>query len=179
MEIKPKFEFVTGSFNTDDCEMVCVPRWKYASVDLCIKSDNGNWNIPVGEIKLYDSEKFVDARETFEDAEAFGTEIARRWNAVAKENARLKEEAYKDEELAKMKERYDRMSDDYYRGFPISEKEAEKIHEWQDKLLKEHPGNAGAIGGRFRYEFIPTGIGVAGTVIDSFTGEKLQFQELG
>lgn len=98
---------------------------------------------------------------------------------LRKENARLKEEAYKDEELAKMKERYDRMSDDYYRGFPISEKEAEKIHEWQDKLLKEHPGNAGAIGGRFRYEFIPTGMGVAGTVIDSFTGEKLQFQELG
>lgn len=95
MEIKPKFEFVTGTFNTDDCEMVCVPRWKYASVDLCIKSDNGNWNIPVGEIKLYDSEKFVDAQETFEDAKAFGKEIARRWNAVAKINAWLEENAHK------------------------------------------------------------------------------------
>ena len=77
-----------------------------------------------------------------------------------------------------MKERYDKMSADYYRGFPISEHEGKKIEEWQDKILKEHPGNAGAIGGRFRYEFTPTGIGTIGVVIDSFTNEKFEFQSL-
>ena len=78
MIITPKNEFVEGSFDTTNCEMVCVSKWKYRSVDLCIKA--GNWNIPVSEIKLYDSGKFKDADITFEDAKAFGNEIARRWN---------------------------------------------------------------------------------------------------
>ena len=83
MNITPKMDFVTGSFDTDTCEMVCVSKWKYRTVELSIKSSNG-WNVPVAEIKLYDSDLFKDADATFNDAKAFGEEIARRWNEANK-----------------------------------------------------------------------------------------------
>lgn len=98
---------------------------------------------------------------------------------LQQENKRLKSKQYKDEELARMKKDYEEMKSDYYRGFPISEKEHNKIQEWIDKQMKKHPGVGGAIGGRFRYEFIPTGIGTSGTIIDGFTDDKFNFQELG
>ena len=78
MDITPKMDFVEVSFDTKDAEMVCVPKRKYRTVGLCIKA--GNWNIPMAEIKLYDSDRFKEADETFDDAKAFGEEIARRWN---------------------------------------------------------------------------------------------------
>ena len=78
MIITPKMDFVDGSFNTEDTEMVCVSKWKYRTVELCIKA--GSWNIPMAEIKLYDSDLFKDADITFDDAKKFGEEIARRWN---------------------------------------------------------------------------------------------------
>lgn len=95
---------------------------------------------------------------------------------LRKENERLKSEAYKDEELAKMKKEYDEMKEDYYRGFPISEKEEKKINEWIKTLPEAYTG---AIGGRFTYEFYPTGLGTAGTIEDGVTGQKFTFQELG
>lgn len=98
---------------------------------------------------------------------------------LREENKRIKSETYKDEELVRMKKEYDQMSDDYYRGFPISEKEHKKINEWIKKQMEKHPAREGAIGGRFIYEFIPTGIGVSGTIRDSLTGDSFNFQELG
>lgn len=79
MKITPKLEYVSGSFDTDNCEMVSVSRYKYKTVNLCIRSENG-FLVPLAEIKLYDSELYVDADATFEDAKAFGEEIAKRWN---------------------------------------------------------------------------------------------------
>lgn len=98
---------------------------------------------------------------------------------LRKENERLKSEAYKDEELSKMKEKYDQMSKDYYRGFPISEEEEKKINEWIEQQMKKHPSGKSTIGGRFTYEFFPTSIGTAGSIIDGLTGDKFTFQELG
>jgi hypothetical protein len=98
---------------------------------------------------------------------------------LRKENDRLKSEAYKDEELSKMKEKYDQMSKDYYRGFPISEKEEKKINEWIKQQMEKHPSGRSTIGGRFTYEFFPTSIGTAGSIIDGLTGDKFNFQELG
>jgi len=83
MRITPVMEFVQGSFDTDNCEMVCVARHKYASVELAIKSDTC-FAVPFAEIKLYDSELWKDAKVTFEDAKKLGDEIARRWNAARK-----------------------------------------------------------------------------------------------
>ena len=98
---------------------------------------------------------------------------------LREENERLKSEAYKDEELSKMKERYDQMSNDYYRGFSISEEEDKKIHEWIGKQTDKRPGIGGVSGGRFTYQFTPTGLGTFGIVIDGFTGDKFTFQEIG
>lgn len=78
MIITPKLDFVEGSFDTKDSEMVCVSKWKYRTVELCIKA--GSWNIPLAEIRLHDDDRFVSADKTFDDAKAFGEEIARRWN---------------------------------------------------------------------------------------------------
>lgn len=100
---------------------------------------------------------------------------------LRKENERLKGEAYKDEELAKMKEQCEKMKADYYRGFPISEKEDKKIKEWMEKQTEGEDfqtKTGGAIGGRFSYHFICTSIGDIGKVKDGVTGEELIFRDL-
>lgn len=97
---------------------------------------------------------------------------------LRKENERLKSETYKDEELSKMEEKYNKMKSAYYRGFPISEEEDKKIQEWIKLQIEKYPNDAGAIGGRFRYEFIVTSIGVIGTIVDSFTNDTFNFQSL-
>ena len=72
------------------------------------------------------------------------------------------------------------------RGFLITEKEYEAIQAWIRKHNEEVHGadyaahkyrNSGAIGGAFTYEFIPTSIGVIGTVRCS-CGESFIFQNL-
>ena len=98
---------------------------------------------------------------------------------LREENKRLKDEQYKDNELQKMKEEYDRMKEDYYRGFPISEEEEKRIQEWKDSLPKYDNMKIGAIGGRYHYEFHPTSIGVSAVIVDTITGERFEFQELG
>ena len=74
-----------------------------------------------------------------------------------------------------MKSEYDKMKSDYLRGFPVTEEEEKKIKEW---ILSHDLISTGAIGGRFKYEFVPTSIGTVGSVIDSTTGEKFTFREL-
>ncbi len=100
---------------------------------------------------------------------------------LRKENERLKSEAYKDEELSKMKDRYEKMKEDYYNGFPISKEENEKIKEWMEEVCNDNLFKdmkiGGAIGGRFVYKFVPTSVGVFGTVIDILTKKELSFQE--
>jgi len=90
----------------------------------------------------------------------------------------VKSDKFKDEELAKMKSDYEKMKADYYRGFAISENEDNLIKEWEKGIMEKYPANSGAIGGRFHYEFIPTGIGTVGIVVDSFTKERYIFRDL-
>ena len=97
---------------------------------------------------------------------------------LEEEIKRVKSEAYKDEELSKLKEKYDQMSNGYYRGFPISEKDDKKINEWIEKQMGKNPSIGGAIGGRFKYQFLPTGVGTVGTVIDTFTQDRFTFCDL-
>ena len=94
--------------------------------------------------------------------------------SLRKENERLKSETYKDEELARMKKEYERMKADYFRGFSISESEEARINRW----IKQRPDVVSpGIGERFLYDFIPTSIGVIGTITDLITKEKLTFRE--
>ena len=104
---------------------------------------------------------------------------------LEEENKKLKDEHYKDSEMQKMKTELKIAKEDLYRGFPISEKEQKKIREWELKHDSEKHGlktmeqrlrAGGCSGGRFTYQFFPTGIGTVGEVICS-CGEKFIFQD--
>lgn len=106
---------------------------------------------------------------------------------LEKENKILKSAKYKDEELSRMKSELAKMREDYYRGFPISEKEQTSIEEWQHKheekvhglkTLDDRLKVGGCIGGRYKYIFYPTSIGVSGEIVCS-CGAKFEFQEIG
>ena len=94
--------------------------------------------------------------------------------SLKKENAELKSEHYKDEQLSNMKDKLNKMEKDYYRGFPITENEKKQI----DNFINKYRGkNFGAIGGAFTYKFTPTSIGIVGEVIAP-NGESFTFKEL-
>lgn len=129
-----------------------------------------------------------------EDFHSILEELERQYNAelsvntyLRTENKKLKEDAYKDTELAKMKEKYEAMHQDLMRGFPITKKEMKNIEDWQlnhevekhgldtfDKRLEAH----GCCGGGYVYKFLPTSIGTIGYCICSTCGEKFCFQDL-
>lgn len=110
----------------------------------------------------------------------------RRIEYLEEENKKLRDEHYKDDEISKMKYQVETMRKDMLRGFPISEKEKGKINEWMHEHdVKEHGLDSldkrikvcECVGGRYTYEFIPTSIGVVGTVKCS-CGKEFTFQEL-
>ncbi len=84
LRIKHKIEFVEGDIDTSVDKMVCVGNKKYGDVSLCLKA--GNMNVGFARIKLFSSNRAVDADEVFEDAEKLGEEIARRWNCFSENN---------------------------------------------------------------------------------------------
>lgn len=80
MKITPKMRFVSGSFDTKEVKLVLIPSDKHGLVELCVKEPDSGWNIPIGEIKLYNSDLYIDFKATLEDATKFGEEICRRFN---------------------------------------------------------------------------------------------------
>ena len=104
---------------------------------------------------------------------------------LEEENKKIQEENWAEEKYQKMQSRYEAMQKDYYRGFPISEEEKRKIREWQEKHdIEKHKADTlekrlrleGASGGRFKYIFTPTSIGITG-YIQCSCGEKFYFQD--
>lgn len=99
---------------------------------------------------------------------------------LEEENKKLKDEQYKDNELLDMKAKLEEAKQDVYRGFPISKEEMESIKKWMKQhTIEKHNGNeyAGAIGGNYSYNFIPTSIGTIG-VVKCSCGEEFEFQSL-
>lgn len=105
---------------------------------------------------------------------------------LEKQNQKLRDEKYKDNELLRMEAELKAMKEDYYRGFPISEEEQKSIREWMDKHDEEvHHARTlgdklklgGCCGGRYTYKFTPTSIGTIGTVKCS-CGAEFTFQEM-
>lgn len=105
---------------------------------------------------------------------------------LEKQNQKLRDEKYKDNELLRMEAELKAMKEDYYRGFPISEEEQKSIREWMDKHDEEvHHARTlgdklklgGCCGGRYSYHFVPTSIGTIGTVKCS-CGAEFTFQDL-
>lgn len=90
------------------------------------------------------------------------------------ENDKLKTGIWREEEMSRLKSKYDKMEKEYHRGFPISEQEQEVI----SQFIAEHRADYGAIGGGFTYHFVPTSIGVASSIV-ALNGDELVFRELG
>lgn len=90
------------------------------------------------------------------------------------ENDKLKTGIWREEEMARLKSKYDKMEKEYHRGFPISEQEQEVI----SQFIAEHRADYGAISGGFTYRFVPTSIGVASSIV-ALNGDELVFRELG
>lgn len=94
------------------------------------------------------------------------------------------EEWNKDEEIQKLKSKIESLQNELWNArrysFEITPEEHEAIEEWKKKHVKEkHNGDAyaGAIGGRYKYIFVPTSIGTVGSIKCS-CGETFCFSEL-
>ena len=102
-------------------------------------------------------------------------------NSVLKaENDKLKSEHYKDKEIQRLQKEVENWKKRVVGSFEIDEDERLAIEEWKAKHIQEkHKGNgyAGAIGGRFKYIFTPTSIGVIGE-IECSCGDKFCFKDL-
>lgn len=104
---------------------------------------------------------------------------------LQKELNKLKDEKWADETLTNMKEKLEEAYADMNRGFDITEEEEKSINEWIHNHMKEKHSaaledpacGAGAIGGRFKYEFLPTSIGTIGTIKCS-CGDSYIFRRL-
>ena len=104
---------------------------------------------------------------------------------LEEQNKKIQEKSWAEEKYQKMQSRYEAMQRDYYRGFPISEEEEKKIKAWQKKhdtekhkadTLEKRLRLEGVSGGRFKYIFVPTSIGISGCVQCS-CGEGFCFQD--
>lgn len=77
---------------------------------------------------------------------------------------RVKSEAYKDEEIAKLKEQADEYWEQLRYGFGVTKEEHDKVYQWQKNHdATEHnnlKGYHGVSGGGYSYMFYPTSIGV-------------------
>lgn len=92
----------------------------------------------------------------------------------------LKDEHWKDDKLAEMKEERDKAIKEKHLGFYMTEEERDAIRAWKEKHVKEkHNGHyyGGSIGGTYTYIFTPTSIGTAGDIRCS-CGEEFCFREL-
>lgn len=98
----------------------------------------------------------------------------------------LKDSHYRDRELSRLKTELDNTKQDLRRGFPITEYELNKINEWKRKheeevhglTIEERLKSQGCCGGVYEYRFIPTSIGVIGSIICSRCGDSFKFREL-
>lgn len=80
MKLELRIDGVTsdGTDTVEDLELLYISKERYGSVELCFRG--GGWNIPFAKIKLYDSNRAIDADAVFESANFLGEEICRRWN---------------------------------------------------------------------------------------------------
>ncbi len=76
MLINPKFQNLSGSFNTETDLLTCHASPKYHRVELCF---DGKCIVTFAEIKLF-SAGFSSPASVYADAKTLGNEIVNRWN---------------------------------------------------------------------------------------------------
>ena len=126
-------------------------------------------------------QKTIPLDDLFNQIKDYINSIEEKNKQLIEENKKIKDEKYAEDELASMQRKYNQMKADYYRGFPISEKESAAILNWQEEHLKnkhnvvttkQKLAMQGAIGGIWDYKFIPTSVGIIGTCICPSCYEK-------
>lgn len=132
---------------------------------------------------MYDINKIM-MKHNFEDCinslKEYNQKQEQKIAALQAENNLLKEEFYKDKIIKKLKEEVSNLQSELRLSFNVSEKEWIKIKEWKKKHEQErHEGNKyhGTIGGNYTYEFIPTSLGIIGSIRCS-CGEEFTFQNI-
>ena len=119
---------------------------------------------------ISDTEHF----ETYiEDAADVLKRIGKQYEEQEKEIKELKNklneydaEVAKSETIQLMKHKIAQMHKKYYQTFYLTKEEHEEVREWMknhNALIHKNIGS-GAIGGRYSYEFCPTGIGTFPTI---------------
>ena len=82
---------------------------------------------------------------------------------LREEIKKVKEETYRDEEVARLNAQIASLREEIYYGFAITKAESDKIQEWKQKHdAEEHKnpkGYHGVSGGGYTYKFYPTAIG--------------------
>lgn len=96
-------------------------------------------------------------------------------NSLRQENEQLKSEHYKDEEIARLKEKIQLQQESMTYGFPITKERYEKIMELCKKHEWEKHGRKG--NGYFNYCFAETEIGTFGWAKCCDCGEEIKFLE--
>ena len=101
--------------------------------------------------------------------------------SLEKQIKEMRDEAYKDKELQRLRDENDGLRKELNNSFLVSDDEQKKIDEWINEWFKTaRKGNRymGAIGGGFTYSFMPTGLGTIGKVIAP-DGKEFVFSEIG
>jgi hypothetical protein len=78
MGIEVKMTGVSGSFDMNAGNLVCISSPKYYCVELCLSA---SMNIPIANIKLHEGNRLSDAKDVFDNAELLGKEVVNRWNS--------------------------------------------------------------------------------------------------
>ena len=130
---------------------------------------------------IVDDGKLLSIDDVFNNVNKLKDFILRLKNQRDRAWEELKEHN-KDVEIQKLQKEINQLKNKKPEGFNfnISKEELAKINEWKEKHVEEkHNGSyyAGAIGGMFTYQFIPTSIGDIGEIKCS-CGEKYCFREL-
>lgn len=132
-------------------------------------------------LNIYDHLIRERTMKALKECEEHLDEVLERCTRLAEENARIRDEKYKDEELQKLIEYNKELQSQYGHGFSISNQEWENINSWRKKHNTEKHGGphpySGAIGGELTYEFVPTSIGTVCTV-KCHCGESYTFRDL-
>jgi hypothetical protein len=121
-----------------------------------------------GEFVLEVPSSEADLEKTFRAVKAGYHDKDTRIKYLEQKVKELEDEKWKDVELQELKKK----NEDYYRGFPISPDENEKLVHWQNEHTKNIHNAVtleqvlrleGVSGGRWVYEFTPTAIGTFGS----------------
>lgn len=118
-----------------------------------------------------------DTKGMFQDCRECLDGLERRIKFLEQENAGLRDEHYRDDLVASLKERIAEMEAEEPLGFHISVKENEALQDWLEQHEELHPGGHGCSGGKYTYIFIPTGLGTSGTVRCN-CGAEFEFQKI-